>query len=69
MIRRDAFMEAGLFDESLQIVEDYPLYLRLALRHPFVWHSSCVVDYRFHRNSLSQDKERMQGPQIELPPW
>ena len=59
MIRRDAFIEAGLFDESLRIVEDYPLYLRLALRHPFVWQSFCVVDYRFHRNSLSQDKERM----------
>jgi glycosyltransferase involved in cell wall biosynthesis len=59
MIRRDAFIEAGLFDESLRIVEDYPLYLRLARRHPFVRQSSCVVDYRFHRNSLSQDKERM----------
>lgn len=59
MIRREAFIEAGLFDESLQIVEDYPLYLRLALRHPFVWQSFCVVDYRFHRNSLSQDRERM----------
>jgi glycosyltransferase involved in cell wall biosynthesis len=59
MIRRDAFIEAGLFDESLRIVEDYPLYLRLARRHPFVRQSSCVVDYRFHSNSLSQDKERM----------
>ena len=59
MIRREAFIEAGLFDESVQIVEDYPLYLRLALRHPLVWQSFCVVDYRFHRNSLSQDKERM----------
>ncbi len=59
MIRRDAFIEAGRFDESLRIVEDYPLYLRLARRHPFVRQSFCVVDYRFHRNSLSQDKERM----------
>jgi len=59
MIRRDAFLEAGLFDESLPIVEDYPLYLRLAQHHPFVWQSSCVVDYRFHKSSLSQDKERM----------
>jgi glycosyltransferase involved in cell wall biosynthesis len=59
MIRREAFIGAGLFDESLRIVEDYPLYLRLAQRHPFVWQSFCVVDYRCHRNSLSQDKERM----------
>jgi glycosyltransferase involved in cell wall biosynthesis len=59
MIRREAFVEAGLFDESLQIVEDYPLYLRLALRHPFVWQRFCVVDYRCHQSSLSQNKERM----------
>jgi glycosyltransferase involved in cell wall biosynthesis len=59
MIRRDAFIEAGLFNESLRIVEDYPLYLRIAQRHPFVWQGSCVVDYRFHKSSLSQDKERM----------
>jgi glycosyltransferase involved in cell wall biosynthesis len=59
MIRRDAFLEAGLFDESLRIVEDYPLYLRLARRHPFIQQSSCVVDYRFHTNSLSQDKEKV----------
>jgi hypothetical protein len=59
MIRRNAFIQAGLFDESSRIVEDYPLYLRLARRHPFVRHDDCVVDYRFHKNSLSQDKERM----------
>ena len=59
MIRRDAFIEAERFDESFRIVEDYRLYLRLARRHPFVRLDSCVVDYRFHRNSLSQDKERM----------
>ena len=59
MIRRGAFVEAGLFDESLRIVEDYPLYLRLARRHPFVRPDSCVVDYRFHRSSLSQDQEAM----------
>jgi glycosyltransferase involved in cell wall biosynthesis len=59
MIRRDAFIEVGLFDESFRIVEDYPLYLRLARRDPFVRHDSYVVDYRFHRDSLSQDKERM----------
>jgi glycosyltransferase involved in cell wall biosynthesis len=59
MIRREAFIEAGLFDESRRIVEDYPLYLRLARRHPFVRHDFCVVDYRFHGNSLSQNKEGM----------
>jgi glycosyltransferase involved in cell wall biosynthesis len=59
MIRRDAFIEAGLFDGSLRIVEDYPLYLRLARKHPFVRSDFCVVDYRFLTNSMSRDKEGM----------
>jgi glycosyltransferase involved in cell wall biosynthesis len=59
MMRRDAFIEAGRFDESVRIVEDYPLYLRLARRHPLVRLDSWVVDYRFHGRSLSQDKEGM----------
>jgi glycosyltransferase involved in cell wall biosynthesis len=57
MIRKGAFIEAGLFDEARRIVEDYPLYLRLARRHPLVRIGSCVVDYRFHKHSMSQDKE------------
>jgi glycosyltransferase involved in cell wall biosynthesis len=59
MIRREAFVEAGLFDESARIVEDYPLYLRLAKRHPIVQSPACVIDYRFHTNSMSRDKEAM----------
>jgi glycosyltransferase involved in cell wall biosynthesis len=59
MIRRQAFIEAGLFDGSLRIVEDYPLYLRLARKHPFVRSDFCVVDYRFLTNSMSRDKEGM----------
>jgi len=59
MIRREAFIDAGLFDGSLRIVEDYPLYLRLARKHPFVRSDFCVVDYRFLTNSMSRDKERM----------
>jgi glycosyltransferase involved in cell wall biosynthesis len=59
MIRRDAFVEAGLFDETLRIVEDYPLYLRIARKHTFAHSSTCVIDYRFHPQSMSQDKERI----------
>jgi glycosyltransferase involved in cell wall biosynthesis len=59
MIRREAFAEAGLFDESVRIVEDYPLYLRLAKRHPIVQSPSCVIDYRYHTDSMSRDREGM----------
>jgi glycosyltransferase involved in cell wall biosynthesis len=66
MIRRDAFIEAGFFDESFRIVEDYRLYLRLAKRDPFVQSEFCVVDYRFHRNSLSRDGGRMLTAILEV---
>ena len=59
MIRREAFIEAGQFDESVRIVEDYPLYLRLARKHPIVQSPACVIDYRFHTNSMSRDREGM----------
>lgn len=59
MIRREAFVEAGLFDESFRIVEDYRLYLQLARRHQLVQHGFCVVEYRVHSSSGSQDKEKM----------
>jgi glycosyltransferase involved in cell wall biosynthesis len=59
MIRREAFIEAGLFDESVRIVEDYPLYLRLAKKHPIVQSPACVIDYRWHTNSMSRDREGM----------
>ena len=59
MIRRDAFEEAGLFDESLRNAEDYDLYLRMARCHPFVQHESCVVEYRKHGGGKSQQKEKM----------
>jgi glycosyltransferase involved in cell wall biosynthesis len=59
MIRRGAFVEAGLFDESFRVAEDYRLYLQLARRHELVQHSFCVVEYRVHSSSGSQDKEKM----------
>jgi glycosyltransferase involved in cell wall biosynthesis len=59
MIRRDAFVEAGFFDEAVRIVEDYPLYLRLARKHPIVQSPACVIDYRWHTNSMSRDREGM----------
>ena len=59
MLRRQAFVEAGLFDETFQIVEDYRLYLMLARSFPVAQHQSCVVEYRQHANNASSDKHAM----------
>ncbi len=62
MIRRSAFIDVGLFDESFADIgqsDDYDLYLRLAKLGPFVRHTHWVVDYRQHSQNVSRDKERM----------
>ena len=59
MIRRDTFDEVGRFDETFLIVEDYHLYLRLARRYRLIRHDFCVVEYRRHRSSGSQQREKM----------
>ena len=59
MIRRSAFLEAGGFDPTLRMAEDYLLYLHIARRHTIVRSTAWVVEYRHHANSTSQDKERM----------
>jgi glycosyltransferase involved in cell wall biosynthesis len=62
MIRRQAFIDAGLFDESFATIgqsDDYDLYLRLAKLGPLVRHTHCVVDYRQHAHNVSRDKEWM----------
>jgi glycosyltransferase involved in cell wall biosynthesis len=62
MIRRRAFIDVGLFDESFAAIgqsDDYDLYLRLAQLGPLVRHTHWVVDYRQHSQNVSRDKERM----------
>jgi len=36
MARRDLFQQVGLFDEELPCCEDYDLWLRASVRHPFL---------------------------------
>lgn len=58
LIRRDAFIEAGCFDDTLpgDYGEDYDLYLRMTRRAPAVRHTTCVVDYRIHSSNCGRDK-------------
>jgi len=59
MIRRQAFVEAGFFDESFRNAEDYHLYLRLARERAVVQHNACVVNYRKHSGGKSNNTDRM----------
>ncbi|WP_016878606.1 glycosyltransferase [Chlorogloeopsis fritschii PCC 9212] len=53
LIKREALITVGGFDESLSGGQDWDLYLRLAARYEFVAVSSPQILYRISGNSLS----------------
>ncbi len=53
LIRRQALLAVGGFDESLPAGQDWDLYLRLAIKHSFVTVPRSQVLYRISANSLS----------------
>jgi len=53
VVRRDAVIEVGMFDESLVHGEDHDLWLRLARRWPAVYIVDPIAKYRIHSLALS----------------
>jgi glycosyltransferase involved in cell wall biosynthesis len=58
MVRREALVAEGSFNESLAVGEDWDLWIRLAQKYPFAVVSEPVTAYMITPNSLSQDPER-----------
>lgn len=54
-IRREAFEWAGGFDESLRLLEDYDLALRLSVKGPWVFLNEPLVVWRQSMDSLSRE--------------
>ncbi|MFB2895267.1 glycosyltransferase [Aerosakkonemataceae cyanobacterium BLCC-F50] len=61
LIRRQAFMEVGGFDESLPAGQDWDLYLRLAARYNFVVVPVSQILYRVSANSISSNVMRLES--------
>ena len=59
LFRRDPLIEVGGFDQTLQLGEDYDLYLRLAQSHSVGGHPTLVAEYRWHRGNSSNDPVAM----------
>ncbi|RMF83624.1 MAG: glycosyltransferase, partial [Nitrospinota bacterium] len=55
MVRRECLEKAGLFDESLRLVEDRDLWLRIAASFPIACLPSVLCRRRRHGANLSQD--------------
>lgn len=66
LMHRSIFDAVGLFDESLPACEDYDLWLRLALRYPFLYvPHPCIIKRQGNWPSLSRqyglDRYRIQS--------
>lgn len=59
MMRRDVFVEAGGFDESLRADVDVDMWLRVARRHRIAFVEGCFGQYRVHQNTLSANQRLM----------
>ncbi len=59
LVRREVFARAGLFDETLEVCEDYDFYLRAAACCPFALVPEHQVSYRKHAGSSSSDAQRV----------
>ena len=59
LIRREAIVRAGMFDETLRACEDFDLWLRIAKRGSITYHRQPLVRLRRRPDSLSSDDARM----------
>jgi len=66
LIRREALAAVGGFDESLTGVEDWDLYLRLAVNYKFVAVPSPQVLYRISTNSRSSQMLRVESASLQV---
>lgn len=58
VVRRDALMAVGGFDEGERYSEDFDLWLRLARRYRFVASREVTAFWRWHGTQLSSQSER-----------
>ncbi len=54
LIRRDAALEVGGFDESLETLQDYDLWLRIAARHPVRFLDRTTAAFRWDGRNASR---------------
>jgi glycosyltransferase involved in cell wall biosynthesis len=59
LFRRDAALDAGLFDEAMMYSEDQDFFLRLALRGRFVFVREVVTEKRVHETNLSHARNTL----------
>ena len=66
LVRREAFNEVGVFDESVSPAEDWDMWLRLAARYHFVAVPSPQVLYRVYPNSSSANVWKLEAACLQV---
>ena len=59
LVKKDAFAQAGYFDEELSGAEDWEMWARLAAITPFVSSNEYTAKIRFHEGKTSINAEKM----------
>jgi glycosyltransferase involved in cell wall biosynthesis len=59
LIRRSCFDTTGLFAEDLRFSEDWDMWLRIALKYPFVVIKEPLIRYRQHEAGISKNCQSM----------
>jgi glycosyltransferase involved in cell wall biosynthesis len=66
MIRRDALIAVGLFDESLSNAQDTDMWLKIAANYDFVVVKEPQILYRISGVSMSSDVIRLERSNLEV---
>jgi len=59
MFDRRKLVGCGGFDETLEMCEDWDLFLRLSREHPFASHANIVAEYFRHGSNASRDVPKL----------
>ena len=59
IVKKECFKNSGLFDEALEVSEDYDLWLRIAKEYKLSYVPKVLASYRLHEANVSQNVAKM----------
>lgn len=67
MLRKEAVLKAGLFDESLRELEDWDLWLRLSITGSKFYHQDIVLsEVRLRKGSMTSNQIKMNATMVRV---